>query len=364
MKKIIFLTSNELWGDVWFSKHHYANELANLGHTVYFINPSPKWQLKNIFSFRLSIEKLRDNLYTINYNNNFPVFFFPNFFLFLNDQLNLLKLKSLYTKKNNIIWWKFDCYRFAWDNRFVKNHPKIYHVVDPYIETLLDEKLAKNSDLIVCTNKLLYDIYKTKNYKKVIHIPHAFSNENCSIDTERVKYYRSNYDEFILLIGSITKNIDFDLLDEILKNNYTIVLGGRMYPLDSEYTIKWEKLKNHPNFHFIGEVKYSDIQNLICAAKICIVAYKNEGLNRYRVPLKITDYIKQNKPVITTINAGMDELVNKIVFEVNSKEEFCQKLTYLYEIKMENSSNANLINYIKDNSYKKFIDKILVELQE
>ena len=53
----IFLTSNEPWGDVWFSKQHYANELAKMGHQVYFLNAPTGWSPKNLFRINLRVEK-------------------------------------------------------------------------------------------------------------------------------------------------------------------------------------------------------------------------------------------------------------------------------------------------------------------
>ena len=49
----IFIISNEHWGPVWYSKHHYANELS-ASNIVYFINPPSKWKFTNLFSFGIT----------------------------------------------------------------------------------------------------------------------------------------------------------------------------------------------------------------------------------------------------------------------------------------------------------------------
>ena len=46
--KNIIIVSNEPWGDIWYSKHHYAYEL-NKTNQVLFIDPPRKWSFWNLF---------------------------------------------------------------------------------------------------------------------------------------------------------------------------------------------------------------------------------------------------------------------------------------------------------------------------
>ena len=49
--RTIFLFSNEPWSDMWYSKHHYAAELAKR-HEVYFVNMPERWRPTDLFSWR------------------------------------------------------------------------------------------------------------------------------------------------------------------------------------------------------------------------------------------------------------------------------------------------------------------------
>ena len=80
----ILLISNEPWGDIWFSKHHYANELS-ANNDVYFIDPPKGWSLSSLFSNQLEIEVINERLKVVRYSNSLPIRFFPKVFTKIND---------------------------------------------------------------------------------------------------------------------------------------------------------------------------------------------------------------------------------------------------------------------------------------
>ena len=90
-ERTILIVSNEPWGDVWFSKQHYAYELSKMGHQVFFINPTSRWSIKNLFSFSVKLNQTNENITLVNYQNNFPQTIFNKFFTKLNDLINFIK---------------------------------------------------------------------------------------------------------------------------------------------------------------------------------------------------------------------------------------------------------------------------------
>ena len=130
--KIILIVSNEPWGDVWFSKHHYANELSKLGHNVYFINPAKPWRFSSLFSFSVNIKSINPNLKVITYSNNLPTFSYKSIFQKINDYLICYRLNLLFKNNNNLIIWNFDPFRFI--NIYkLKIKYLIFHIVDRYL---------------------------------------------------------------------------------------------------------------------------------------------------------------------------------------------------------------------------------------
>src|ERR1051326_3339068 len=103
----ILVTSNEPWGDIWYSKQNYAYELSKK-NKVFFIDPPTKWQLKNIFYNPIILKSYNENLKIISYQNFLPI---------LNDVFNRLNnfLVSKYLKRffqgnhiSNYLVWAFD----------------------------------------------------------------------------------------------------------------------------------------------------------------------------------------------------------------------------------------------------------------
>ena len=67
----ILIISNEPWGDMWYSKHNWANELSNK-NKVYFINPPEKWSPTHLFSSNTTVTNYSKSLSIVDYNNRFP----------------------------------------------------------------------------------------------------------------------------------------------------------------------------------------------------------------------------------------------------------------------------------------------------
>ena len=65
----IIVSSNEPWGDVWLTKQHFANELAKLGASVYFLNPVSKWGIGDLFSSQVEIIETPFGIKVVNYRN-------------------------------------------------------------------------------------------------------------------------------------------------------------------------------------------------------------------------------------------------------------------------------------------------------
>jgi hypothetical protein len=86
--KTIYLISNEAWGPLWYSKHNYAVALSKQ-NTVVFIDPAPKYQIRNLFSANIELKKIKEDLFVLSYANVFPanqkfalLFWLNEFFVF------------------------------------------------------------------------------------------------------------------------------------------------------------------------------------------------------------------------------------------------------------------------------------------
>ena len=70
--KTIVITSNEPWGDIWYTKHNYAAELSKK-NKVYFVNPPNSWKIGIRQGYGIKEDIITDNLSVLSYNNYLPL---------------------------------------------------------------------------------------------------------------------------------------------------------------------------------------------------------------------------------------------------------------------------------------------------
>ena len=70
--RTILIVSNEPWGDVWYSKHNWANELSQ-NNTVYFVNSPVRWTFKGLFQNKISVKNYSESLFILDYKNRLPL---------------------------------------------------------------------------------------------------------------------------------------------------------------------------------------------------------------------------------------------------------------------------------------------------
>lgn len=362
MAETIIITSNEPWEDVWVSKHHYANELTKLGYEVYFVDPPPKWNLFNLFSFSGKKKKLKEGLYLVTYKNNFPIRVFKKLFLRVNDYLNAWKISKLISEKKNTIWWQFDPFRFVYTD-FFENSRRIYHVVDPYQHIWSDKKIAAKADLLILISKE-YCSYYSSLKKNILCIPHGISQEEYNITESLTEQFRCIYGIYILFAGTIANDINIDLLSDIAANfSNTLLLLGPLKLTDEKKIAKYNELLKNNNVKWIGQKKADELKNYIKASAICIVPYhfENEGLRASS--LKIMNYIAQKKIVITTKSSGFEPLLGKGIYCATDERAFIS----LIEKGLNNDllcDEHEITEYLKAVQYPILIDRILKKLNE
>jgi hypothetical protein len=346
--KTILITSNEAWGDMWFSKQHYAYELSKLGYEVYFINPPPKWKIKHLFGIKLNISKEKEHLYILSHTNPFPKRVFEKFVTTINDSLLEKRiLKAI--KTTDVIWWKFDCFRFLKTNSGFS----IYHVVDDYTKKWQDKYLGKNADLIVCISSIAYKIYE-KIYNKVILCPHSISGDEKIINPKEVERINIKYGKFLIFVGSIHDKLDFDLIKEIVDRGYTLLVLGK----ETKTNItKWEYLKKRNNLVYLGEIHAKKLKNYIKASSLCLLVYNNRFYKEsFASSLKIINYTAQYKKVITTIKIELFN--NKGVYYAASKEEYLSLIEKAFNDKLY-IDKEEIDHYLNNHSYKISINSIV-----
>lgn len=349
----ILITSNEPWGDVWYSKQHYAYELSKK-NTVYFINAPTQWKFSFGLKTDLSIEKISDSFFLVNYSNPFPLRLFPKFFAKLNDRIIGKQLIKKINPSTNVIWWQFDPFRFV-NLPKEKFQKRIYHVVDPYEHIWSDAEIAKRADAVIIVSEFYRDRYKDLN-KNVFYIPHGILSEDLRLNAEVYQNHKAQLgSDYILFVGTINPDVDIALLEKIADHfpkHKLVIIGPTKIPKE-----QLNSLFSKENVSYLGTQKATILKEYVALAKVGIVPYKqNKTENVHRTPLKILTYISQACPIVTTLNYELNDLNDKIIF-TTQKDNFIQTLDQILH-DQKTIDKTSVQQYQQEVLYTNLIEKI------
>lgn len=354
--KNIALISNEPWGDIWYSKHHYANELSKR-HNVFFIDPPKKWQFSNLFYNKVKMEVINERLRVVHYKNILPHFFYR-----INNLIVSKKLKKFFKANNSPIdiFWSFDPIRLFEPKKMGANF-SIFHVVDKYKNIHKSEELFnKNVDLFISVSKDFIDRYKIYN-KRILSIPHGISKDEFEID-DSFPIPFSNYGVYI---GTIDLRLDYNFLVKLIERfpNQQFVFVGKIIPTGDKnqerifINHEFKNVVHVPPIH-AKKLKYYIHFSSFCMAPM-IKSYDGNLISHH----KIFQYLAHGKP---TFSPEFTEYISisNLLYMNNSDD----KLISLLENYFENGEDSNLLNerikFALQNTYDSHIKNIFDVINE
>lgn len=357
-KKVILLTSNEEWGGMWYSKQHYAHELAKLGNEVYFINPTKPWSFFSLFSISLKVEKVKENLFTVDYRNNFPAF--DGRFRRINDWLNSWKLYKHFGQKNeNVLFWLFDPFRFVKISFFIKIH-KIFHVVDDYSNHTVDLKMASSADLLIYTSPVSLNRYQ---HPHMHHVPHGIAVDDMDVEEDKKEEIEKRWGKFILYIGGINQHLNFPMLTRLARElpQHQIIFLGKVQRADNDHDQDlMDSFFAEKNVEYAGLVEAKELKNYIAAAEVCLIPYYPYGKSRAQT-LKAINYITQLKPIVAIELGDLKRFRNKSIFMTESEDEYIAYVKELMEGKLP-VDQTEAYRYRENIRYPRLIKSIFSQL--
>jgi hypothetical protein len=234
-KKNILIISQQSWGKLFVSKHHYALELAKMGNNVFFLNP-PNEKFDNSKK-RIEIiqSKENSNLHII-YNTLWFPYFLKFHFLKLFHLLMRFQIKKI-IKKVGIdidLVWSFDLANVFPLIYFTNAAIKIFHPVDPSSDEQ-SIKAAIGADYIFTTAEEISMLYnKSICPKKIIN--HGLSEVFLNREDNSI----SNFEHRIGISGNLLRHdIDHNIMISIFKQNPECIFecwGTNSYPISNHKT--------------------------------------------------------------------------------------------------------------------------------
>lgn len=358
----IYVLSNEPWGDIWFSKHHYAHELSRMGHQVYFLDAPARWRPWHLFSFRMREQRLSEGLSVLRYENPLPMRLFPRLAGRLNDLLNSYKLR-LHARSYQGLLWQFDPNRGVDWPAFGRGFRRIYHVADPYMTHPNDRLLAQRADVVVCTSPKYLQHYQSLTDRPVVYVPHGISEEEFCLDAARVEELRARHGDYVLLAGTINQDVDLQLLRAVARRGFRLLLVGKPEAVVAAQP-PWAELLQEPGITYVGPVHAKDLKHYIAASRVCITAYHFDlrKVLGSRSPLKVLGYLAQGKPVVTSVDAEIPELEQVAIYRSHDQQGFLQTLERLFS-QPAVAAPERVAGYLAQHRYPRLIASIFQKLQ-
>lgn len=360
--RTILLFSFEPWGGMWFSKHHYAAELAR-DHTVYFISPPDKWRFRDLFSFKLKLTRTSEGVIVVEYRNHLPLRLLPPFLAKWIQHLTARKLGSLLQPDGNLLWCFHPTPLMLQRVLRTKGTRSIYHVVDPYQTFTMDLPCARAADLVVAVNPWFLDHYRKLN-PNIVLIPHGVRSTDRVLVSQRARTYRNKWNPYVVMAGGINQRLDYELLIATARRlpELHLVLAGVLSPLAPPLDTLRNQLLAMPNVTHAGVFTPDELCILIEGSVAGLVAYPFEAKQDQPAhpygSLKPLTYLSQLKPVITTINCYIPELAGKGVCKVEDRDEFIEAVQQAMDGRLT-VDTVSVESYLDQMTYGKLIRKIL-----
>lgn len=327
-KVIVILANTRFDSAIRATSLFVARNLAK-NNKVYFVDYP--FTLKDYFTYRNSVElKVRqpkfslladgildtdiDNFKVIIAPPVIPINFLPEGPIFrnalkVNETILATRIKKVLKKAGVTEFILINSFNFHYPNIAKKIKPilSVYQCVDPMIVPydmkhgiISENLLVKESDVVICTSKALYNEKKSQN-PNTYFVPNAADIEHCSQalnpDLPIHAKIKDLPKPIVGYLGTLERRMDYNLLQEAVKTNpeKTFVLAGPVW--DNHVP---PELYKTPNIHIIGPIPYAEIPQLIKGFDVAIIPFKKDEVSTTIFPLKLFEYLCAGKPVVVT----------------------------------------------------------------
>ncbi len=293
-KKTFLIISPESWGKNMLSKHHYALELANKGHEVYFLNPpgsklyeqrtfdSAGITIMNHFAFRGS-----SRLFDFSYR----------FIQRLEIRLILLKM----SKKPDVVW-SFDPFRLQW-LKYFDSQITIYHSIDNHF-TKKEAIIESEADFVF--SNMYSTLQKFTNPRKFF-VGHGLAEH----------FVKSSFCKLVLpgrnrtsvgYVGNLGNQlIDFAEIEKIISKNpqvdfYFIGPTGESNLGGKDGSVEFNTiLEAYKNVYYLGQKNSAELPDYLYSFNILLLIYKQDRSGHIVNPHKLLEYLSSGNIVIATL---------------------------------------------------------------
>lgn len=298
--KNIVITSNEPWGDTWYSKQNYAWELSQRGNRVYFIDPPMNWQVSGLVKSGITEKAIAPGLTVLGYSNALPIR--SRSLYRKNNRIVSRRLRRYFANKGitDLVFWSFDPYRLS-DPAALGAAFSIFHSVDEYGFAPYGEKeLATRSDLVIAVADPIAAPYRSLN-KNVITVAHAIGTAEFLRETSDAVKRELPEGPFGIYVGNIDERMDFGLVEELLlaEPGTSFVFIGNILALPGDSAKRIFAEKKYANALILGSRPFRMLRHYVSAASFCLAPMNRQHRGNTISHHKILQYLALGKPVFS-----------------------------------------------------------------
>jgi hypothetical protein len=293
--KVIYIISPQPWSGFRVSKHHYALELAELGHEVFFIEAPDRNADASITVRHTDVPNIKSVTYRTWFPYQLKFHARPAFDLCMKRQAQLI-IKKI-GKRPEIVW-DFDVDNRFNDLRAFKAPLSIFHVMDKTEATPLK---SKHEDIAIAVNrKFLHEIGITATDENVVG--HGLSREYAAFAQELLKSKQASgipREKTVAYVGNLEHvGVDWPTISQMVYQNTTVrfMFIGPYNPDDARYS----HLLSQVHCSFTGRLSAEEILKHADTVDVWLVCYdkrltSNGGVNSH----KILEYLATGRSVLS-----------------------------------------------------------------
>lgn len=247
----------------------------------------------------------------------------------------------------------------------IKPSLTVYQCVDPMIVPydmkhgiVSEDKLVKQSDVVICTSKALYNEKKHDN-PNTYFVPNGadvdYFGKTLNADMRVHSKIENLPAPIIGYLGTIERRMDYALLEEVIKTNTdkTFVLAGPVWDNFIPSTIT-----SQTNVRVIGPIPYNEAPQLVKGFDVAIIPFKKDEVSTTIFPLKLFEYLSAGKPVvITDFNPDLKDYTDSVVSYADSPATFTNAINEAL-VTNDKQKIADRVAVAKLNSWEKRTEDI------
>ncbi|PSL30181.1 glycosyltransferase [Dyadobacter jiangsuensis] len=207
---------------------------------------------------------------------------------------------------------------------------KVYHCLDPMVlpfnrrhGVVSEDILVKQSDVVICSSKQLYEEKKKQNpYSYFVANAADLGHSSKALNPDLPVYpaIAALKKPVIGYLGAIERRMDYDLLQKVILANpdKSFVFVG---PVSREFVPDW--FFTAENVHFPGSIDYDNMPAVIKGFDVALIPFKKDEVSSSIFPLKLFEYMGAGKPVVAIdFNPDLKEFTKGAVTFCDNAEGF------------------------------------------